>query len=208
MNSVNSDHSLNVLAKRLSSGLRPISAERRIVRVKDKFAGDLVVTTSFGPTSAVLLHMASTIFPGIRVVHVRHGYETPETLKFAGECQKRFDIDLRVYEAPKRPVPEFGSVEFDAFCKAVKVEPMRQALAAERARAWLAGLVHDENIERRGMAMVQVRLGALAIYPILDWVLRDAMMYCETFNLDLNTDYYDPCKGPEQKLECGLHSTR
>ncbi|HVC28089.1 MAG TPA: phosphoadenosine phosphosulfate reductase family protein [Gammaproteobacteria bacterium] len=198
---------LEKTARRLATALRPISAEHRIVRVINEFGREAVITTSFGPTSAVLLHMVSTVCSGIRVIHVRHGHETPGTLYFAKQCRKRFPIDLRVYEAPRLPVPAWDTAEFTEFCRAIKVEPMQRALAQENAGIWFAGLIHHETMERRRMLIAQKRLGAIAVYPILDWCLQDAILYCENFNLALNTDYFDPCKGPNQKLECGLHAT-
>ncbi|MHB1544396.1 MAG: phosphoadenosine phosphosulfate reductase family protein [Gammaproteobacteria bacterium] len=187
--------------------LRPISAERRIARIMDAFGRETVITTSFGPTSAVLLHMVSRVCPGVRVIHVRHGHETPGTLHFAEQCRKRFPIDLHIYEAPRLPVPAWDTAEFAEFCRAIKVEPMQRALVQEKAAIWFAGLIHDETVERRRMLIAQERLGAIAVYPILDWCVQDAILYCESFDLALNGDYFDPCKGPDQKLECGLHAT-
>lgn len=198
---------LEKTARRLATALRPISAERRVARVIDEFGRETVITTSFGPTSAVLLHMVSRVCPGIRVIHVRHGHETPGTLRFAEQCHNRFPIDLRVYEAPRLPVPAWDTAEFAEFCRAIKVEPMQQALTQENAGIWFAGLIHHETMERRRMLIAQKRLGAIAVYPILDWCLQDAILYCESFDLALNSDYFDPCKGPDQKLECGLHTT-
>lgn len=194
-------------ASRLATALRPISAQRRVARIIDEFRGETVITTSFGPTSAVLLHMVSTVCPGIRVIHVRHGHETSATLQFAEQCRTTFPIDLRVYEAPRLPIPISDTAEFAAFCRAIKVEPMQRALAQENVRIWFAGLIHHETMERRRMLTAQKRLNAIAVYPVLDWCRQDALLYCERFNLALNRDYFDPCKGPDQILECGLHAT-
>ena len=198
---------LGKTARRLAAALRPLSAERRITRIIERYGRETVITTSFGPTSAVLLHMVSRIFPGIRVIHVRHGHETPATLRFAEQCRTWFPIELRVYEAPRLPVPAWDTAEFAAFCQAIKVEPMQRALAQENAAIWFSGLIHHETMERRRMLMAQPRLGAIAVYPILDWCLQDTILYCENSGLSVNTDYFDPCKGPDQKLECGLHTT-
>lgn len=193
-------------ARSLATVLRPLSAEKRISRIMTAFAGATVVTTSFGPTSAVLLHMVSAAVPGIRVLHVRHGHETEATLRFAEDCQRKFQIDLRTYDAPRLEIPSWGTPEFEEFCRLVKIEPMQRALEEEKAKIWLAGLIHNETRERRAMRLAQPRLGAIAVYPILDWVLQDAIEYCSAFDLKLNEEYFDPCKGPEQKMECGLHS--
>lgn len=203
-----SNQPLGEIAKQLAVTLRPLSGEKRVSRILDMYADTTVVATSFGPTSAVMLHMASQIRPGIRVVQIRHRYETEGTLKFAQDCQRRFQIDLKVFDAPRLKIPEWDSHELDEFCRLVKVEPMRRALAAEGAEIWIAGLIHSETAERRTLLLARPRLGAIAVYPILDWTLQDTIAYCDAFGLKLNDDYFDPCKGPEQKLECGLHFDR
>lgn len=194
-------------AHHLAMALRPISAEKRVLRILGDYGDRAAVTTSFGPTSAVLLHMAAAISPGIKVINLRHGYETDETLKFAEECRKHFDIDLRIYDAPKLPIPKWGTAEFEEYCRLTKIEPMRLAFETEEITIWLSGLIHDETMERRRMQMARLRLGAIAVYPILDWIAEDAIKYCHDFQLGINTNYFDPCKGPNQKLECGLHLT-
>lgn len=199
------EQSLDKIARRLAGALRPLSAEKRVSRIMEEYSDRVAVATNFGPTSAVLLHMASSIFPGVRVINVRHGYETEETLTFAGECQQRFNISLRIYNAPKLSIPEWGTTEFEEFCRLVKIDPMQRALKAERIALWLAGLVHTETVERRRMRIAQQRLGAIAVYPIIDWIKEDAVRYCHAFRLGTNANYFDPCKGPHQKLECGLH---
>jgi phosphoadenosine phosphosulfate reductase len=191
--------------QRLVMALSPVSAQRRVARIIDEFGSEAAITTSFGPTSAVLLHMVSAIYPGIRVIHVNHGHETEGTVRFAQLCQERLQINLRVYEAPRVSIPAWGTPEFAEFCRIVKVEPMQQALEKEHVKVWFAGLIHDETVERRHMSLVRVRLGRIAVYPILDWCLQDMLIYCKANDLPLNDDYFDPCKGPEQKLECGLH---
>lgn len=192
-------------ARYLSTNLRSLSAKRRLSRIFSDFDAGTVVTTSFGPTSAVLLHMASDLCPGIRVVNVRHGHETEATLRFADACQSRFHINLHVYQAPFLSIPSWGSTEFEEYCRVVKVETMAMALRQEDAKTWISGLFHDETRERRRLRLAEVRLNAVAVYPLLDWCMHEAVKYCEFYNLEFNNDYFDPCKGPHQKLECGLH---
>lgn len=86
------------------------------------------------------------------------------------------------------------------------MRPMRQALATESAKIWFSGVMHDETGERRVMSLVRKRLGIVAVYPILDWCTQDAAIYCEKHDLPVNRDYFDPCKGPDQRIECGLHT--
>ena len=87
----------------------------------------------------------------------------------------------------------------------VKVRPLQQALQSLGIRAWFAGVMHDKLEGRDSLPYVRNRLGAIVVYPILDWRSTDAARYCREQDLPWNHDYWDPCKGWHQKLECGLH---
>jgi len=169
------------------------------------FGSKAVVTTSFGTTSAVLLDLASRVNSDVTVVNVRHGHETSATLEFIEECKNHFPIKLFTATAPMLPAPRPGGADFDEFQQATKVRPLRCALTELGAWFWLSGVMHDETDTRREMEMARVRHGAIAIYPILDWTSEQALDYCVKNNLPINRDYFDPCKGPNQSLECGLH---
>ncbi|MGI0133847.1 MAG: phosphoadenosine phosphosulfate reductase family protein [Candidatus Micrarchaeaceae archaeon] len=196
---------LSEMAEALAERLPLLSVRDRILMPMGLFGERAIVTTSFGPTSAVLLDMASRACPGITVLNIRHGHETPGTLLFAEQCQELFPINLVVADAPRLPIPETGSREFEEFRQATKVVPLRKALLELGAWFWLTGVMHDETDARRDMEMARARHGAVAIYPILDWTSREAMQYCLTNDLPINGSYHDPCKGPGQSLECGLH---
>lgn len=191
----------NVLAERLPS----LPVRQRLLMPMALFGGKVIITTSFGPTSAVLLHLASNASPGVTVLNVRHGHETAETLAFMEQCEKCFPISLVSARAPDMPVPETGSGAFDEFQQVTKVRPLRDALSDLGAWFWLSGVMHDETETRRAMKMARVRHGAVAIYPILDWTSEQALEYCISNDLPVNNNYFDPCKGPDQSLECGLH---
>jgi phosphoadenosine phosphosulfate reductase len=180
-------------------------APERIARARDLFGPDLILTTTFGRTAGVMLKMASEIAPGIRVINIRHGYETTRTLELAEEFTRRLKLNLKVVEAPRLPIPEEGTPAFEAFKHAIKVETFERMLADEKPKAWLSGVMREETPERRTLDYVTDRGALLAVYPILDWTEIDAREYCLAHGLPMNEDYYDPCKGRSQKTECSLH---
>ena len=77
--------------------------------------GDSVVlSTSFGIQSAVMLHLVSTEIPDIPVVFIDTGYLFPETHRFAEELTERLQINLKTYHpllsAPiRKPFTEAGN---------------------------------------------------------------------------------------------------
>lgn len=189
--------------RRLERELAPLSAQDRLRFVCGR--GRIILTTSFGPTSGALLGLARETGLRFPIVTVRHGHETARTLELAQFFEQRFCLDLRVYGGSKEPVPEFGSPAFRRYCRKVKEQPLRAALKETGATIWLSGLMHDESVRREALPLVRRRYGVLAVYPILDWRHSDAIEYCVRHDIPVNDDYYDPCKGPRQDLECGIH---
>lgn len=193
------------MAKVLADSLPKLSARERIAMPIALFGRKAIITTSFGPTSAALLDISSRVCPGVLVFNVRHGHETQETLAFIEQCTRIFPINLVTVNAPHLPIPEAASREFDEFRQATKIRPLRDALSEFGAWFWLSGVMHDESEARRTFDMAGVRHGAIVIYPILDWRSEQALNYCIENDLPINDNYIDPCKGPTQSLECGLH---
>lgn len=192
----------------LNERLARMGARERMEEAVREFGEDLILATSFGPTAGVMLRLATQVYPGIRVVTIRHGYESEGTLQLARDYRRELGLNLRVYEAPKLLIPEEGTPEFEKFKRRVKIEPFQRALAEERPRAWLSGVMGEESEERRSFDFAMWRDGLVVIYPILDWAETDAHEYCLAHGLPINRTYYDPTKGLDQKSECGLHLGR
>src|ERR1700733_281293 len=68
------------------------------------FGAGLMMSSSFGAESAVLLHMASTAVPGIRVVLVDTGYLFPETHGFMEELRRRLNLNVWTYRSRNDPI--------------------------------------------------------------------------------------------------------
>lgn len=192
----------------LNDALAPLPAAERIARAYDEFGDDLILTTSFGPTAGVMLRLTAMVAPSVRVITIRHGYESSRTLEIAQQFRRELDLDLRVYQAPPCVMPEEGTPAFEEFKRRVKIEPFQRALAAERPRAWMSGVMRDETAQRRSFDYAMYRDGLVVVYPILDWQETDAEEYCLAHGLPINRGYFDPTKGLNQKQECGLHLGR
>ncbi|HTB63047.1 MAG TPA: phosphoadenosine phosphosulfate reductase family protein, partial [Opitutales bacterium] len=82
-----------------SERLERLSAEERVRWAVEQFGEKLILSTSFGIQSAVMLHLVTQIAPEIPVVFVDTGYLFPETYKFADDLTKRLNLNLRVFQA-------------------------------------------------------------------------------------------------------------
>jgi len=193
-------------SKRLDRELEALDAGARIRRMVSDYGRDVILTTSFGPTAGVMLKLASEVLPDMRVVTIVHGHETERTRELMALYTERFKLNLKVYEAPRLPVPEVDTPEFAHFQRVVKFDPLQLALKAEAPKVWLSGVMREETAERQYFPFARLRGGILAVYPMLDWKPMDAIDYCIAQKLPMNEDYYDPGKGPRQDQECGIHT--
>ncbi len=159
-----------------------------LVRESAKCFGDgLVMTTSFGAQSAVMLHMVTCVVPEIPVIWIDTGYLFPETYRFADELTNRLELNLHVFQSPVSPArmealhgklwqsdePEV----LDHYDQLRKVEPMHRAIRDFGVRGWLAGLRRDQTEFRRSLPRVQTQRDFHKIFPILNWSNRDLHAY-------------------------------
>jgi phosphoadenosine phosphosulfate reductase len=228
---VESEHTLDELNRRLE-GAEP---EEIIGWAKERFGDGLVMSTSFGAQSAVMLHLVSRVAPEIPVIFIDTGYLFPETYRFADELVRRFGIRLEVFsptmtaarqEALHGKLWEQGEEGVQRYLRINKVEPMGRALEQLGAQAWLAGLRADQTDHRGALRRVELQDGRYKIHPILHWSVADVESYMKEHELPFHplyaqgyrsigdwhstlptTDDMDPRDGRVlgKKRECGIH---
>jgi phosphoadenosine phosphosulfate reductase len=153
------------------------------------FSAHLVVSTSFGIQSAVILHLVSRMLPHVPVVFVDTGYLFPETYRYAAELTELLQLDVRRYAAAESPEAmeqrcgKLWESDLDEYHRLRKVEPMRRALAELDARAWIAGLRADQTTFRSTLDPVTVQDGIFKVHPILRWRAQDVYYYMEHYGL-------------------------
>lgn len=151
------------------------------------FGSGLVLSTSFGIQSAVMLHLVTQVIPKIPVIWVDTGYLPPETYRFAEELTERLDLNLKVYQSPISPARmealhgrlwEAGTVEaLDLYDRIRKVEPMQRALRELKATAWLAGLRRGQTDHRQSLSVIEQQSDLYKILPIITWSAKDIYEY-------------------------------
>ncbi len=159
----------------------------------DTFGRGLVLTTSFGIQSAVMLHLATQVAPEIPVVWIDTGYLPPETYRFADALTKRLDLNLHVAQSPMSPARmealhgrlwERDEPEaLDRYLRNRKVEPLERTLRALGATATLSGVRADQTEHRARLRVVERQNGRFKISPILGWHSRDVHAYLKQHDL-------------------------
>ena len=157
------------------------------------FGRGLVMSTSFGIQSAVMLHLVTQVVPDIPVIWVDTGYLPPQTYGFAEQLVERLHLNLHVYQSPMSPArmealygklwsqPDVESL--DRYHQLRKVEPMQRALKDLEATAWLAGLRRDQTGYRQTLPWADRQGDRYKIHPILQWSAKDIYLYLTQHDL-------------------------
>lgn len=103
-----------------------------------EFGDSLVMSSSFGVDSAVLLHMAASVLPRIKVIMIDTGYLFPATFGFMEQLRRRLDLNVWVYRTRNDP--------FDYLARSGESDPQRRldiasCCGGEQERAVRAGAV-------------------------------------------------------------------
>ncbi len=215
--------------------LEAMTAPERIRWALDKFGDKLILSTSFGIQSAVMLHLATRVNPDIPVIFVDTGYLFRETYLFALQLTKRLNLNLKKYESLTSPAEqeaaegrlwEKGKDGLEKYNFTRKVEPMNRALQEIGAHAWMAGLRREQAQSRKNLPVLQKQNKTIKIHPIIDWTDEDVYNYIQKYNLPTHPlseqgyvsvgDWHSTSKLDEGMLventrfngvkrECGLH---
>lgn len=175
-------------AKNATSGdldLEVASATERVRWAHETYGDQLVLSTSFGVQSAVMLHLVTTQVPDIPVIFVDTGYLFPATYTFADELAKRLNLNLKTYVPQQTAAQQealygklWENIEgLDRYNLINKVEPMNRAVKELGASAWLSGLRRTQSSSRSERPVVEAQNQTTKIYPIIDWNDRDVYTY-------------------------------
>lgn len=175
-----------------------------------------LVTTSFGPFSAVMLHMATSIKKDTPIVWVDSGYNTKDTYLYAQNLIETLDLNIQIFipemtanrrNALMGGIPEVESTLHEEFTKQVKLEPFQRALKTVAPDFWLSAIRKDETDFRKTLSVLeQGPDNILKVSPFLNWTELDMEEYLYEHELPQVASYYDPTKAEENR-ECGLHTS-
>src|SRR4051812_44493950 len=184
--------------------LNPVFEKQHPQQIVDwaaaQFGDDLVMTSSFGAESALLLHLATRAKPDVKVVFVNTGYLFPETHAFMEQLRRRLDLNVWTYRTRNDPISWLRGAgeenttwrkDVDACCAANKNEPMERAMADLRPRAWIRGIRRNQAKTREAANFVEwsPRYRCYAISPLLNWGGREIYAYMKKHDLPYHPLY-------------------
>lgn len=158
-----------------------------------QFGDGLVLTTSFGIQSAVMLHLVTRRQPNIPVIWIDTGYLPPDTYRYAERLIYSLNLNIKVFQpklSPARMEAIYGRLWETNDVNAInlynhlrKVEPMEAALKELGATAWLAGLRSEQTDYRQTLKPLSIQDGIYKIHPILHWTTQDIDGYMKAHHL-------------------------
>lgn len=184
----------------INKNLNDLDASGIVAWANQEFETGLVMSTSFGIQSAVMLHLVTQVIPDIPVIWIDTGYLPKETYLFAEELTDKLNLNLKVYQShlsPARMEAIHGKLwenndlkSLNLYDKIRKVEPMQRALQELNAIAWLAGLRQNQTDFRKKLDHVNKQAEQYKILPILSWNSRDIYQYLTKHDLPYHP-YFD-----------------
>jgi len=198
----------------------------------ERFHPDLTFACSFQKEDSVVLDLLLTAEPKARVFTLDTHVLFPETYALWRQIEKRYGIEIDVYEGPSlgRQAAQHGEALWELnpnLCCAIrKVGPLARALAD--ADCWLTGIRRDQSPTRAEAPKLGWDEGheLWKANPLADWTDADVWRYVESHDLPVNelhgrgyasigcTHCTQPGSGREgrwsglDKTECGLHRDR
>tara|TARA_B100000029_G_scaffold79792_1_gene71301 strand:+ start:3805 stop:4503 length:699 start_codon:yes stop_codon:yes gene_type:complete len=158
------------------------------VMIKKIFSKKIVLTSSFGSESIVILHMISKIDRSTPVIFINTGKLFPETLDYAKKIinllklnnilvLKPLNKDLKI----KDPNENLYKKNPDECCKIRKVFPLEKII--NNYDAWITGRKRIHGFEREFINKIEKSSTHIKINPLADWSLEKINKYIKKNNL-------------------------
>jgi phosphoadenosine phosphosulfate reductase len=160
-----------------------------------EFGGsNIVMSSSFGADSAVMLHMATRMVPDIKIIFVNTGYLFPETHAHMEALRQRLNLNVWTYRTRNDPITYLHKSgednpawrkDIDSCCAANKNEPFERAMRELQPKAWLRGIRRGQSESRKDRQFVEWsdRFNCHAISPLLNWDRRTLHAYLKKHDL-------------------------
>jgi phosphoadenosine phosphosulfate reductase len=184
------------LAEQAAADLAEATAEDIVRWATDTFGDRICVTSSM--SDAVIIHLASSVRPGIDVVFLDTGYHFAETIGTRDAVQAVYPVNV-VNATPSRTVaeqdaelgPRLYGRNPDLCCYLRKVEPLERSL--QNYDAWFTGVRRADSESRRNAKAVEWddKRKMVKVNPIVGWSDEDVDDYIATNGVLVNPLIYD-----------------
>ncbi|HPN72139.1 MAG TPA: phosphoadenylyl-sulfate reductase [Saprospiraceae bacterium] len=207
----------------------PLDFRQRIEKLYDFFPKDeILLTSSFGGNSALILYIFSEINPEQKIHFIDTGYHFPETLAFKNQLQSALgmqveDLHPDTADHAITTKEQWWIDKPNDCCQINKVNPLEQIMP--NFRVWVSGVMAFQTPHRANLRVFEESGDIIKFHPIIDIDEYEAVKLTKDFDLPLHPltlqGYgsigckYCTFKGVgregrwigSEKTECGLHTS-
>ena len=162
----------NVNLKYLNEKYRLLSPIERIQQFyRDFRQEDVLVTSSFGTSSAVLLHHISKVHPTQDIHFIDTSYLFEETLAYKDALAKQLGLNI-IGISPEQWKNDFTrkdktwNQDPDLCCSVNKVEPLNKI--KKEFKVWVSGLLAYQTPFRQNLSLFEKDGDIIKFYPLID----------------------------------------
>lgn len=213
--------------KELNKKYHDLKPKERIEQLyKDFKQEDVMLTSSFAATSALLLKLFSEVNKDQEVLFIDTGYHFSETIIYKEYLSKLYELNVTDVQAEKwkhdiTTKEEMWKKDPDLCCSVNKVEPLQAQ--KDQHKVWVSGLMKWQSDHRATLDVFEERGGILKFYPLLDVTKEEREEFISSHHLPFHpliSKGYSSigcahCTVPGEdrggrwnnspKTECGLH---
>lgn len=210
------------------------SGARKILEYAiETYKEEIVLVSSFGTDSAIILHLISQIDKKLPVIFIDTEWHFAQTLQYRNELVSYFNLTnvhsiqpLRERVQKADPLGDLHAHHADLCCALRKTEPLQNAL--KEYRAWISGRKRFQTTDRLAMQVFEKdSCNRTKINPLTYWNAHDIERYFKDHHLPRHPLWHDgyqsigcaPCTKKSinksdaragrwtgcQKTECGIH---
>ena len=211
----------------LNKKYRSLNVHDRIDELYHDFdVSDIMLTSSFAATSAMLLKFFSDVNKDQLIYFIDTGYHFKETLIYKDYLTKLYDLNVLDVTAEEwkhsfTTEDKTWTKDPDLCCSINKVQPLESI--KEKYTVWVSGLMRWQSDNRSSLDIFEERKGMIKFYPLLDVTQDERESFIKDHHLPfhplISKGYFSigcehctvPGKGREgrwnnsPKTECGLH---
>ena len=211
----------------LNKNYRSLNVHDRIEELYHDFdVSDIMLTSSFAATSAMLLKFFSDVNKDQLIYFIDTGYHFKETLIYKDYLTKLYDLNVLDVTAEEwkhtfTTEDKTWTKDPDLCCSINKVQPLESI--KEKYTVWVSGLMRWQSDNRSSLDIFEERNGMIKFYPLLDVTKDERESFIKDHHLPfhplISKGYFSigcehctvPGKGREgrwnnsPKTECGLH---
>jgi phosphoadenosine phosphosulfate reductase len=198
--SASSSLSLAVSPEELGAASRELleaSAEEVLAWVERRFGARAAIASSFGAEDMVLIDLARTHAPSVRLFTLDTGRLPPETYELMDVVRRRYGVEIETYFPDRARVEQLQSTQgYFSFkqsiearkecCGIRKVEPLGRALAGREA--WVTGLRREQSVTRTAVQAVETDAdhGLIKVNPLVRWSGPEVWAYIKAKGVPYN----------------------